>query len=40
MFPYRSEKNVFNEVKNKRYSSFSDFFEALFPWSYKDLQIT
>ena len=40
-FPTGAKKiNVFNEVKNKKFSSFSVFFEAFFHGSYKGLQIT
>ena len=41
LFLYRSEKNIFNEFKNKVCSSFSEFcFEAFFSRSYKCFQIT
>ena len=43
LFPYKSEKksNVINEVKNKKFVLHSmNFSEALFPGSYKGLQIT
>ena len=40
-FPTGAKKNVFNEVKNKKFVLHSVyFFEAFFPGSYKDLQIT
>ena len=37
----RKKSNVFNEVKNKKFVLHSvNFFKALFPQSYKGLQIT
>ena len=39
-FQTEAKKNVFNEVKKKFVLHSANFFEALFPQSYKGLQIT